>query len=144
MSTTAPVAVTGTADTTPAATSGTMAASATGSTPAGTSTSATGAVQLGATAAGDRISNAGAYASTSDKLSLVGRDGVLSDVRVIRIVGLKSFTLASRSEEFLVLIDQDLKQGVGTPGQIDRGKTINLKGNFQRLQQDEISNTSKP
>ena len=37
---------------------------------------------------------------------------MLSNVSVVRVVGPKSFTLASGSEEFLVLIDQDLNQGV--------------------------------
>ena len=123
VNTTAPAAVTGTATTT-------------------TPTSATGAVQLGGKAAGDRVTDAGAYASTSDKLSLVGREAVLSNVRVVRVVGPKSFTLASGSEELLVMIDQDLSRGVGTQGQIDPGNMITLKGNFQRLQQDEINNIS--
>lgn len=121
LNTTAPAAVTGAATTT-------------------TPTSAPGAVQPGGTAAGDRVTDAGAYASTSDKLSLVGREAVLSNVRVVRVVGPKTFTLASGSEEFLVLVDQDLNRAVGTLGQIDQGNTINLKGNFQRLQQDEINN----
>lgn len=120
--------------TTPAAAIGT----ATSSTP----TSATGEAQSGNTATGDRVMDAGAYASTSDKLSLVGREAVLSNVRVVRIVGPKSFTLASGSEEFLVVVDRDLNRAVGTQGQIDKGITINLKGNFQRLQRDEIDNLS--
>jgi len=40
------------------------------------------------------------------------------------------------------MIDQDLSRGVGTQGQIDPGNMITLKGNFQRLQQDEINNIS--
>jgi hypothetical protein len=157
VNTTTPAAVTGTATTTPAATNGTLAAPAgttgtdtttptgtpaTGSTPAGTSTIATGAVQPGGTSAGDPVTEAGAYASTSDKLSLVGREAVFSNVRVVRVVGPKSFTLASGSEELVVMVDQDLSRGVGTQGQIEPGNTISLKGNFERLQQDEISNIS--
>ncbi|NDP40629.1 MAG: hypothetical protein GZ093_18155 [Rhodoferax sp.] len=128
VNTTTPAAVTGTATTT--------------STSADTPTSATGAVQPGGTASGDRVTDVGTYASISDKLSLVGREAVLSNVRVVRVVGPKSFTLASGSEEFLVMIDQDLNRGVGTQSQINQGNTINLKGNFQRLQQDEINNIS--
>jgi hypothetical protein len=40
------------------------------------------------------------------------------------------------------MVAQELGRGVGTQGQIDQGNTINLKGNFQRLEQDEISNIS--
>ncbi len=152
-----PAAVTGAATTTPASTTGTIAApagttgadtitpantTATSSTPAGMPASATGVVPPGGTASGDRVTDPGVYASTSDKLSLVGREAVLSNIRVVRIVGPKSFTVASGSEEFLVIVDQDLDKGVGTQGQIDQGKSINLKGNFQRLQQDEINNIS--
>jgi len=57
VNTTDPATVTGTATTT-------------------TPTSATGAVQPGGTAAGDRVTDAGAYASTSDKRSLIGREAV--------------------------------------------------------------------
>lgn len=157
LNTTTPAAVTGTVSTSPAATTGTIAAPAgttgtdtitpagatpAGSTPAGTPTSATGAVQPGGTAPGNRVTDAGAYASTSDKLSLVGREAVLSNVRVVRVVGPKSFTLASGNEELLVIIDLDLNRGVGTQGEIDPGNTINLKGDFQRLQQEEINNIS--
>ncbi len=102
---------------------------------------ATGSAPAG-TAPGDQVTAAGVYASTSDKLSLVGREVVLSNVRVVRIVGPKSFTLASGSEELLVMVDQDLNRGVGTQGQIDQGNSINLKGNFQRLQPDEVNNLS--
>jgi len=67
---------------------------------------------------------------------------VLGNVRVVRVVGPKSFTLASGSEELVVMIDQGLSRGVGTQGQIEPGNTLSLKGNFQRLEQDEISNIS--
>lgn len=120
-------------------TAGSMAG---GSTPAGTPTSATGAAQAGGRAPGDRITDAGAFASASDKLSLVCREVVLGNVRVVRVVGPKSFTLASGSEELVVMIDQGLSRGVGTQGQIEPGNTLSLKGNFQRLEQDEISNIS--
>lgn len=158
VNTASPAAVTSTATTTPTATTKTIAppagttgtntmtpagTTATGSTPAGSvPTSATGAVQPGGTPPGDRVTDASAYASTSDKLSLVGREAVLSNVRVVRIVGPRSFTLASGSEELLVIIDQGLSQEAGTQGRIEPGNTISLKGNFQRLQQDEISNIS--
>ena len=86
-----------------------------------------------------RFTDAGTYAATSDKLTLVGREAVLANVRVVRVVGPKSFTLASGSEELLVIIDPALNRGVGTQGQIDQGNTLNLKGNFQRIQPDEIN-----
>jgi hypothetical protein len=159
MNTVAPAAVTSTETAPPAATNGSMTApevaatetdtttppadaTATGSTLAGAPTGATGSAQSGGTAAADRVTDAGAFASTSDKLSLVGREAVFSDVRVVRVVGPKSFTLASGSEEFLVMVDPSLDWAVGTQGQIAPGMTINLKGNFQRLQVDEINTIS--
>jgi len=91
------------------------------------------------TARGDRFTDASAYAATSDKLTLVSREAVLSNVRLVRVVGPKSFTLASGSEELMVIIDPALNRGVGTQGQINQGNTINLKGNLQRIQADEIN-----
>lgn len=32
-----------------------------------------------------------------------------------------------------------MNRGVGTQGQIDQGNTLNLKGDFQRIQPDEIN-----
>lgn len=140
LDTTTPGAVTGSAETTPTPTTGTMG------TPAGTTGADTAAPTdtpasaPAGTAPGELVTDVAAYASTSDKLSLVGREVVLSSSRVARVVGPKSFTLTSGSEELLVLIDQDLSRGVGTQGQIDPGNTINLKGNFQRIEPDEIDN----
>lgn len=157
VNTTTPTAVAPMATATPAGTTDTIAApagtigtdatttaavTASGSTPASTPTDTTGAGQAGATVPGDRVTDSGAFASTADKLSLVGREAALSNVRVVRIVGPKSFTLASGSEELLVIVDQDLSRGVGTQGEIQPGNTLSLKGNFQRLQQDEINNIS--
>lgn len=157
VNTTSPAAVTGATTTDPAATTSTIAgpagttgadttapvaATGSGSTPAGTPSSATGAAPPGGMAPGDRVTDAAAFASTSDKLSLVGREAVLSNVRVVRVVGPRSFTLAAGNEELVVMVDQDLSRGVGTQGQIDQGNTISLKGNFQRLQQEEINNIS--
>jgi len=134
VSTNDPAAVTGPATTAPMATPGT---SAEPSATTGTDTTA-----AGGTPAGGQITDAGAFASTGDKMSLVGREAVLSNVRVVRVVGPKSFTLASGSEEIVVMIDESLARAVGTQGRIDPGNTINLKGNFQRLQQEEVSNIS--
>jgi hypothetical protein len=118
--------------TTPAGPTGTDAAA-----PADTTATTTRAPAGSAPDA--RFTDAGTYAATSDKLTLVGREAVLANVRVVRVVGPKSFTLASGSEELLVIIDPALNRGVGTQGQIDQGNTLNLKGNFQRIQPDEIN-----
>jgi len=105
-------------------------------------TSGTDSTATGGTPSGDRVIDAGVFASTGDKLALVGRDAVLTNVRVVRVVGPKTFTLASGSEELVVMLDEASSRGVGTQGQIDQGNTISLKGNFQLLQQGEISNIS--
>lgn len=79
------------------------------------------------------------YASTVDKLSLDGRDVAFTGVKVIRIVGPRSFTIASGSDELFVIIDPDLNTGVGSQGRIDPGNSVDIKGKFERLQQDEIN-----
>jgi hypothetical protein len=133
VNTTAPVATTAI---TPTAPTGTVA---TDSTPPSAPDSAAAAPQPAGTIPGDRVTDAGVYASTNDKLALVGREAEFSNVRVVRVVGPKSFTLASGSEELMVIIDPALNRGVGTQGQIDQGNTLNLKGDFQRIQADEIN-----
>jgi hypothetical protein len=127
---TSPAPVTGTPDNAPATTTGTPLPAdnmGSGNRPTGTG-------------AGDLVTDADTYGSSSDRLALVGREVALDSARVARVVGPKSFTLASGSEELLVLIDQDLSRGVSTQGQIDQGNTINLKGNFQRIEPAEIDN----
>lgn len=79
------------------------------------------------------------YASTVDKLSLDGRDVAFTGVKVIRIVGPRTFTIASGSDELFVIIDPDLNIGVGSQGRIDPGNSVDIKGTFERLQQDEIN-----
>jgi cytoskeletal protein RodZ len=154
MNTTAPVAITDTSTTAPMATTDAPTApvattennptapagmAATDNTPTRAPDSAAAAPQPAAgMAAGDRVTDAATYAATNDKLTLVGRAAALSNVRVVRVVGPKSFTLAAGSEELLVIIDPALSRGVGTKGQIDQGNTLNLKGDFQRIQADEI------
>jgi len=126
---------------TPGATDGTMAMppGTNGTVAATADTATTGSAPVGSTP-DSRVTDAGVYATENDKLALVGREAILSNVRVVRVVGPKSFTLASGSEELLVIIASELNRGVGTQGQIDQGNTINLKGNFQRIEADEINN----
>jgi len=136
-----PAAVIGTA---PVVTNGTGTApeNSTGTTPAMPADNAGSSNMPSGTGSGDLVTDADAYGAMSDRLSLVGREVALDNARVVRVVGPKSFTLASGSEELLVMVDQELNRGVGTQGQIDQGNTINLKGNFKRIQQDEISDVS--
>lgn len=95
-----------------------------------------------ATATGETITDSGAYASAGDKLSLVGRRVEIVNARVARVVGPKTFTLESGSEEFYVMVEGDLSKGVGTQGQIDKGSVLNVKGSFRRLTADEIGDVS--
>jgi hypothetical protein len=91
------------------------------------------------TVPGGLVTDVGAYAATTDRLSLVGREAVLADSRVVRVVGPKSFTLASGSEELLVLIDQDHSREDAAQDRIESGNTIGLKGSFQRVGSDEMA-----
>ncbi len=88
------------------------------------------------------VTDPGIYAATADKASLAGREVALTGVKAIRIVGPKTFTVSSGSDELLVMIDPDLSHGVGSQGAIDIGVPVNLKGTFQRLQPETINGIS--
>ncbi|MEJ7862077.1 MAG: hypothetical protein WKF90_10630 [Pyrinomonadaceae bacterium] len=92
------------------------------------------------TATGDKLTDAGVYNSTADKLSLVGKEIEFSSVRVGRVVGPRTFTVASGgSSEIYVMLDDEAARGVGTQGKIGAGKTLSLTGRFERLQAEEIN-----
>ena len=92
------------------------------------------------TATGDKLTDAGVYNSTADKLSLVGKEIEFSNVRVVRVVGPRTFTVASGSgSEIYVMLDEESARGVGTQGKIGAGKTLSLTGRFERLQAEEIN-----
>jgi hypothetical protein len=91
---------------------------------------------------GDKLTDAGVYGSTADKLSLVGKDVEFSNLRVTRVVGPRTFTVASGSGEMYVMLDEESARGVGTQGKIGVGKTLNLTGRFERLQAAEINDIS--
>ena len=54
---------------------------------------------------GDKLTDAGVYGSTADKLSLAGRDVQFSNLRVTRVVGPRTFTFASGSGKMYVMLD---------------------------------------
>ena len=92
------------------------------------------------TATGDKLTDAGVYTSTADKLSLVGKEIEFSNVRVGRVVGSRTFTVASGGgSEIYVMLDEESARGVGTQGKIGAGKTLSLTGRFERLQAEEIN-----
>ena len=93
----------------------------------------------GKTAAGNEITDVGVYASTADKSTLTGKSVMFNDARVVRIVGPRTFTIASGSDEIYVMLDDESARGVGTQGKIDKGNTVNVSGTFERLQMDEIN-----
>ena len=90
--------------------------------------------------AGGKLTDAGVYNSTADKLSLVGKEIEFSNVRVGRVVGPRTFTVASGGgSEIYVMLDEESARGVGTQGKIGVGKTLSLTGRFERLQAEEIN-----
>lgn len=93
-------------------------------------------------APGAAVTDPGIYATTADKVSLAGREAAFTGVKVVRIVGPRTFTVAPGGEELLVMTDQDLSSGVGSQGRIDIGVSVDLKGTFQRLQPDTINDIS--
>lgn len=97
---------------------------------------------MGLAASGAAITDPGIYAATADKASLAGREAAFTAAKVVRIVGPKTFTVASGGDELIVMIDQDLSSGVGSQGRIDIGVSVDLKGTFQRLQPETINDIS--
>lgn len=91
---------------------------------------------------GEAIADPDVYAATADKPSLAGRKAALTDVKVVRIVGPKTFIVASGNAELLVMVDKGLDHGVSSQGRIDVGKSLSLKGTFERLRQQEIDDIS--
>ena len=96
----------------------------------------------GKMAAGDKITDAAIWGSTADKTSLVGKNAEFSKLRVARIVGPRTFTVDSGKGEIYVMLDDDSAKQVGTQGKIDIGDTVNLTGEFQRLNMEEIKDTA--
>lgn len=92
-----------------------------------------------AMATGDRITDIGVFASTTDKLSLVGKNVQFTNARVVRVVGPRTFTIASGNSEIYVMLDDASARGVGTQGKIGVSDNLNLTGEFERLQMAEIS-----
>ncbi len=92
--------------------------------------------------AGNKLTDASVYASAADKLSFVGREGQFSNLRVVRVVGPRTFTVASGKGEIYVMLDDESAREVGTQGKIDVGNTLNVSGRFERLNMEEISDVA--
>lgn len=88
------------------------------------------------------LTDVAVYASTADKLSLVGRDARFSNLRVTRVVGPRTFTVASGNGEMYVMLDDASARGIGTQGKIGVGSTLDLTGRFERLEKAEIDDLS--
>ncbi len=91
---------------------------------------------------GDKITDAGIWGSTADKSTLVGKNAEFSNLKVVRIVGPRTFTVDSGKGEIYVMLDDNAAKQVGTQGKIDVGDTLNLTGEFQRLNMEEIKDTA--
>ncbi len=67
--------------------------------PAATTAGAASPAAVDLAASGAAVSDFAIYGATADKLSLARRGGALSGVKVVRIVGPKTLTIASGSDE---------------------------------------------
>ena len=107
---------------------------------AGMNNSQSGAgMNSGTTSAGGAITDPGVYTSTADKLSFVGKNAQFANARVVRVVGPRTFTIASGKDEIYVMLDDESARGVGTQGKIDAGDTVNVSGEFEKLDMAVIS-----
>lgn len=88
---------------------------------------------------GNKLTDASVYASATDKLSFAGKEGQFSNLRVVRVIGPRTFTVDSGKGEIYVMLDDASARGVGTQGKIDVGDTVNVSGTFERLNAEEIS-----
>lgn len=91
---------------------------------------------------GDKLADIGIWTSTADKSTLVGKNAEFSNLKVVRVVGPRTFTVNAGKDELYVMLDDNAARAVGTQGKIDVGDTLNLTGEFQALKMEEISDTA--
>ncbi len=91
---------------------------------------------------GDKLTDVSVWGSTADKTTLVGKNAEFSNLKVVRIVGPRTFTVDSGKGEIYVMLDDNSAKQVGTQGKIDIGDKVNLTGEFQRLNMEEIKDTA--
>ncbi len=60
----------------------------------------------------------------------------------MRVVGPRTFTVNGGTDEIYVMLDDNSARAVGTQGKIDVGDTLDLSGEFERLNMDEITDTA--
>ena len=118
------------------------AASTDQTTPTSDRTAPANANQTAAEANGEKITDVGAYASTPDKLVLAGKNAQFKNARVVRLVGPRTFTVASGGDEIYVMLDENSARGVGTQGKIVAGSNLNISGQLERLEAAQINNIS--
>lgn len=93
----------------------------------------------GATAAGGAITDAGTILNASDRSALVGRQVQLSDMRVVDVVGDRSFYVAPSADApenqrlFVVLNEMPTPGTPGTEGRYDvtEGQVVSIDGVFR-------------
>jgi len=85
------------------------------------------------------ITDIAVYSKTTDKASLAGKKAALDGLRIVRLIGPRTFTAAAGDgQEIIVMIADDSGQGVGTQGKLRVGKTIELTGTFERFGESQI------
>ncbi len=91
---------------------------------------------------GDKLADIGIWTSTADKSTLVGKNAEFSNLKVVRVVGPRTFTVNAGKDELYVMLDDNSARQVGTQGKIEVGDTLNLTGEFQALKMEEIKDTA--
>ena len=87
----------------------------------------------------DTLTDITVFAKTQDKASLVGKNANFEKLKVARIVGPRTFTVAAEgSQELYVMLDEASAKGVGTQGKIDVGTMVNISGEFEKLTAEEV------
>ncbi len=92
-----------------------------------------------------KITDVTLYTSAADKTKFVGKEAEFDKLRVVRVVGPHTFTVASDAtgkDEVYVMLDDNAAREVGTQGKIDVGDTVNLSGHFERLNMEQIKDTA--
>lgn len=91
---------------------------------------------------GNLITDPGVFTSTGDKTSLVNREAEFTNVRVVRVLDPRAFTIPSGNGELYVVLNEESERGIGTQGKINRDDTLSVRGTFKRLDDQALADIS--
>lgn len=100
-----------------------------------TSSPAPGLVSTTGAAAGGALNDVNAYVTANDKAAFIGRQAQLGNVRVLRVLSDRAFTVgATRGQEMFAMLDESLDNAGGKEQRvaIKEGQALSLSGTIER------------